>query len=250
METLRYAIIMLLLSMRSAYAMDLVAISNVCSDRFCFFNKPIVVKKTYVDMLPPELQGIIVKKLLSLIIHENEDSKQWIDQERLEKHSLKIELFPGVYCVNKFRRMQNDCNYPIADKKILMKDLFFLQRNEQEAFGRMADHPLLLEGNIFPGDFAIVQNMSNKNVQAGLNLRVNYLDNDLCYVWIKNVSLSVMGFSIFCLPGVMLLDRFIPGIYRISSIIIVSSFFSYLFTSAVLLWRYGFRPNYIKNVSF
>jgi len=123
---LQHVAIVLFLNVTVINAMDMITLSNMCSD-ICGLKRPRAQEEAVnFNGLPLELHGKIVKEALNLI-----DTSKDIDQKELEKYILKIPMDLGIKFVREYNACQKVCWYNIGDQKFLVYELFCspVQRN-------------------------------------------------------------------------------------------------------------------------
>ena len=129
MKTLRYTVFIFFAFY--SHAMDLPTLSLVSSALCDDCEEPIVLRRSqenYIDELPLELQGKIIKDFFNLIISEDKKSKKCTDQRQLEEHTLHVPVFLGVKCAQEFYQLQKMCQHKIGNKRFLAQELFALPR--------------------------------------------------------------------------------------------------------------------------
>jgi hypothetical protein len=212
----------------------------MCDD----FEEP---KINYFDQLPPELHSKIVKNIFDLAVYKDEDCKQHINLEKLEKYVPEMPILLGIKVADEFSQFQRIFQPKINGKKLLAHELFVLPRRERDAFVRLANRSSFLEDDLYVDDYQIIVN-TPKNIKEGLWLRVNHLHPALN----RTMNMSVLGLFLGLFSFVVALNGPI-GMKRYSKavqVIIVGNFGNIVTCMLCGLLagpRYG--PNgYLKDV--
>lgn len=194
MKTLRYIAIIFFASY--SHAMDLPTLSLMSSALCDDIEEPIVLRRSqenYIDKLPLELQGKIIKDFFNLIISEDKKSQKCTDQKQLEEHTLHVSVFLGVKCAQEFYQLQKMCQHKIGRKRFLAQELFVLLREQRDVFIRISDHSLFYEGDICADDYKIITEMASENIKKGLVLRVNHTNPTLNRIKVASHLSAILG---------------------------------------------------------
>lgn len=203
MKTLRYITTIFLFIVSCACAMDPTMVMYTPKKRF---DTQITQKKNYIDELPLELQGKIIKDVFNLVIHEDDKSKKRIDQEKLSEYVLHIPLILGIKCAQEFCQFQKMCQDEIGGKSFLAQELYCLPREPRDIFVRMANRSkikLFIEGNIDDDDFENLVAMKNEDIKKGLKLATVRKGKKLLYCIYGAICMSFQWF-----PMVMMLPEY------------------------------------------
>jgi hypothetical protein len=211
-------------------------------------------KINYIDELPLELHGKIVKNIFDLVVHKDEGCKKYIDQEKLKKYIQNIPLFLGIKVAHEFSQFQEICQYKIGFKKFNARQLFVLPCQQRDLFMRIANRSVFEEGDMYVDDKKIIDNMPS-DIKKGLCLTINRASPALIYT--KNASVLGIFLGISSLLAMLniptkyekkykwLFSRGFLGSYVTSCL----CFITYLVCELSLGPRYG-RNGYLKEVKF
>ncbi len=203
MKTLRYISTLFLFTVTCSYAMDLTMVTIKPKRRF---DSQIYQQKNYIDKLPLELQGKIIKDVFNLIIFEDDKSKKHTDQHQLEEYVLHIPLILGIKCAQGFYQLQKMCQDEIGSKRFLAQELFVLPRKHQDIFIRMANPSKIrsfIGINIGRDDFMELMAIENKSIKKGLQLHTVIKGEMLVYCIFGTLTMMLL-----CPPMMMILPEF------------------------------------------
>lgn len=156
-----------LLSSSFAYAMDGFIYRG--KDYICnCFKKSEVPHDFYLDQLPLDVQGKIIKNVFELLIHEN----NCFEKEKLKKFVLHVPILLGLQFSDEYLCTQRISQSKICGKNFSAQELFCLPQEQRDVFIRMANRPFFRRGNIDESDYQIIKDMDKKSIQAGLLLEV------------------------------------------------------------------------------
>jgi len=223
------------------------ASTMMCDD----FEEP---KINYFDELPLELHSRIVKNIFDLTLHKDEDCKEYIDQEKLEKYVPNMPLFLGIKLAHEFSQFQKICQYKIGFKKFNARQLFVLPHRQRDLFIRLGNHSIFQEGDMYVDDYKILVGMSN-DIKKGLRLKVNHLHPTLDYINNASVLGIFLGMPIFLamlnipVKYVKKYNWLCSGGFVVSNVTTCLCLITYLLCDLSLGLRYG-HNGYLKDVKF